>query len=48
MRLRRTGYVRGQRTAARLRCPPPNPSPTCPQPSMKMWRRGAERQPAAR
>ncbi len=30
---RRTGSVRGQRAAARLRCPPPPPSPTCPQPS---------------
>ena len=33
MRLRRTGGDRGQRAAARLRCPPPQPSPTCPQPS---------------
>ncbi|WP_295173652.1 MULTISPECIES: hypothetical protein [unclassified Variovorax] len=34
MRLRRTGCDRGQRAAVRLRCPPPQPSTTCPQPSM--------------
>jgi hypothetical protein len=33
MRLRRTGADRGQRAATRLRCPPPPPSTTCPQPS---------------
>jgi hypothetical protein len=33
MRLLRTGCERGQRAAARLRCPPPQPSTTCPQPS---------------
>jgi len=47
MRLRRTGCDHGQRAAARLRCPPPQPSTTCPPPStMKMEEKKPKRQRA--
>jgi len=44
--LRRTGCDRGQRAAARLRCPPPQPSTTCPQPpTIEEEKKEPERQP---